>query len=68
MDRSWLFDAQTISVGAEAGKVLLAEAIYSRHDRQAAAIAARARPGVVAAITISPLSRSRRLPRRVTEE
>jgi osmotically-inducible protein OsmY len=47
MDRSWRFDTETISVAAEAGKVLLAGAIHSRHDRQTAAIAAWEAPGVV---------------------
>ncbi len=62
------FDSQTISVTMKASKVRLAGTVPSPHDRQTAAIAAWATAGVVAAITISPLFRSRRLPRRVTEE
>jgi hypothetical protein len=50
------------------GQVRLAGTVHSQHDRQIGATAAWAAPGVVASITISPPFRSRRLPRRVTEE
>jgi osmotically-inducible protein OsmY len=46
--RSWFFDAKTISVSAQGGKVRLTGTVNSWHDRQVAASTAWAAPGATA--------------------
>lgn len=46
LHRSWFFDPHTITVTADGGQVRLTGAVSSPHDRQVAAAAAWAAPGV----------------------
>jgi osmotically-inducible protein OsmY len=47
LHRSWFFDPQTTFVRAEGGKVVLSGTVHSLHERELAAKAAWAAPGVV---------------------
>jgi osmotically-inducible protein OsmY len=50
LHRSWFFDAKTIAVSAEGGRIRLSGAVRSPHDRQLAAATAWAAPGVTSVV------------------